>query len=86
MSRKASARYRDVTGRVPWVWSHHHSEKKNALLKECRKYTAFALPYFSFFTAFEECYYVSILLIMSIEVAKLNHDWSVKDNDSSMVM
>ena len=70
-----------VTEWVYWVQS-----LKLPFLKEHKKNTLFGLAFFNFCPALEEYYHVSILLKMSIRVAKLNHNASFKDNYSSMAM
>ena len=50
------------------------------------KNTLFAVPYFNFYPAVEECYYVFILFKLFVGVAEINHNASFKDIDSSMAM
>ena len=61
-------------------------QKKLSFLKEYKKNTLPVLPYFNFFPALGESYYVSILFKMSVGDAKLNHNASFKDMDSSKAL
>ena len=60
--------------------------KKIVLFKGISKNTLPVLPYFNFFPALGESYYVSILFKMSVGDAKLNHNASFKDMDSSKAL